>query len=74
MWQGVLDSGIASADLTTTEVHAEGNLAYEVGTYIMNTKDGKMADKGKYVVVWMKEGNDWKLHRDIWNTSMPAAK
>lgn len=74
MWQGVLDSGVASADLATVEVQADGNLAYEVGTYTMNGKDGKPLDKGKYVVVWMKEGGDWKIHRDIWNTSVPAAK
>jgi ketosteroid isomerase-like protein len=56
LWQGVMDSGIvASADLKTAEVHAEGNLAYEVGTYAMKTKDGKVADHGKYCVVWLKE-------------------
>lgn len=32
LWQSVLDSGIASFELTTTEVEADGNLAYEVGT------------------------------------------
>jgi ketosteroid isomerase-like protein len=74
MWQGVLDSGVAGADLNTTEARAEGNLAYEVGTYAMKAKDGKVLDKGKYVVVWTKDGGAWKIHRDIWNTSMPAAK
>ncbi|HMC76434.1 MAG TPA: DUF4440 domain-containing protein [Vicinamibacterales bacterium] len=71
MWQGVMDSGIAAGELKTTEVHAEGNFAYEVGTYVMKLKDGKVADRGKYVVVWLKEGGQWKLHRDIWNTTMP---
>jgi ketosteroid isomerase-like protein len=23
---------------------------------------------GKYVVVWQKVGNEWKLATDIWNT------
>lgn len=74
MWQGVMDSGIATADLKTIEVHAEGNLAYEVGTYAMKTRDGKVADHGKYCAVWLKEGGHWKLHRDIWNTNVPATK
>ena len=73
MWQGVFDAGIATADLKTTEVHAQGPLAYEVGTYAMKTKDGKVADHGKYCVVWLKEGGQWKLHRDIWNTSVPPS-
>jgi len=71
MWQEVMDSGIAAAELKTTEVHAEGNFAYEVGAYAMKLKDGTVADRGKYVVVWLKEGGQWKLHRDIWNTTMP---
>jgi ketosteroid isomerase-like protein len=25
----------------------------------------------KYVVVWQRAGNQWRLHRDIWN-SLPA--
>lgn len=70
MWQGVFDAGIATADLKTTEVHAQGPLAYEVGTYALKTKDGKVADHGKYCVVWLKEGGQWKLHRDIWNTNV----
>jgi ketosteroid isomerase-like protein len=70
-WQGVMDSGIASAALKTTEVHTDGNLAYEVGTYAMKIKDGTVADHGKYCAVWLKEGGQWKLHRDIWNTSVP---
>ena len=31
------------------------------------------ADSGKYLVVWKNDGGSWKLHRDIWTTSQPAA-
>jgi ketosteroid isomerase-like protein len=40
----------------------------------MKLKDGKVADRGKYVVIWKRVGGEWKLHRDIWTTSLPAAK
>jgi uncharacterized protein (TIGR02246 family) len=72
MWQGVFDAGIATADLKTTEVLGQGPLAFEAGTYTMKLKDGTVADRGKYMVVWLKENGSWKLHRDIWNTNMPA--
>lgn len=72
MWKSVMDSGIASASLTTTEVESSGDLAYESGSYEMRTKDGTMADRGKYIVVWKRVGGKWMLHRDIWNTSQPA--
>lgn len=74
MWKSVVDGGIASATLTTREVESSGDLASESGTYEMKTKDGTVADRGKYIVVWKRVGGKWLLHRDIWNTSMPAAK
>ena len=74
MWKGVLDSGVTGVDLATTEVEAQGPLAFEVGTYVIKVKDGAVADRGKYVVVWKKVGGQWRLHRDIWNTSQPPPK
>ena len=53
---------------------SQGNLAYEVGTYAMKTKDGKVADRGKYCVVWKRVNGRWLLHRDIWSTNLPEAK
>jgi ketosteroid isomerase-like protein len=38
----------------------------------MKLKNGKTADRGKYIVVWKRDGGQWRLHRDSWNTSMPA--
>jgi hypothetical protein len=29
-----------------------------------------MIDEGKYVVVWKRVGGQWKLHRDIWTSSV----
>ena len=74
MWTGVFGSGVTGVDLTTLEVEAQGAHAYEVGTYVIKVKDGAVADRGKYVVVWKKVGGQWQLHRDIWNTSQPAPK
>ena len=72
MWKSVFDGGITNVSLTTTDVESQGDLAYESGTYEMKLKDGKTVDRGKYIVVWKRDGGQWKLHRDIWNTSMPA--
>jgi uncharacterized protein (TIGR02246 family) len=74
LWKSVLDSGIGAFELVTTEVESQGNLAYEVGTYVMKMKDGKVADRGKYCVVWKKVNGKWLLHRDIWTTNLPEAK
>jgi ketosteroid isomerase-like protein len=73
-WQGVYSSGIKGATLTTLEVENHGNTAHEVGKYELRGADGKVLDHGKYIVIWKKEGASWKLHRDIWTTSVAPAK
>lgn len=72
LWQGAMASGVKEIMLTTTEVESHGDTAHEVGTYSMNAAEGKPVDRGKYIVIWKRENGQWKLHRDIWNTSMPA--
>jgi uncharacterized protein (TIGR02246 family) len=69
-WQAVFDSGIKDASLVTVEVESHGDTAYEVGKFELRGADGKVLDHGKYVVIWKKEGTSWKLHRDIWTTSV----
>jgi uncharacterized protein (TIGR02246 family) len=72
-WQAVMDMGIKTAKLETVEVEEHGDTAFEVGRYSLGGDGGNELDKGKYVVIWKKEAGKWKLHRDIWNTSMPAS-
>jgi ketosteroid isomerase-like protein len=74
VWKGAMDAGVKAVKLVTLEAEAHGDTAYEVGTYVLTGEGGKQLDNGKYVVVWKREGGQWKIHRDIWNTSMPAAK
>jgi uncharacterized protein (TIGR02246 family) len=72
-WQGAMDMGLKGAILETIEVEAYGGTAHEVGRYTLKAAGGQVADSGKYLVVWKQEGGTWKLHRDIWTTSRPAA-
>jgi uncharacterized protein (TIGR02246 family) len=73
-WQGVMDMGIKSGKLETIEVGGMGKMAYEVGKYQLFADDDQMLDQGKYIVIWKQVEGVWKLHRDIWNTSMPLPK
>jgi uncharacterized protein (TIGR02246 family) len=74
LWKGAMDAGVKEVKLTVLEVEGHGDTAHEVGTYVLSGEGGKTLDTGKYVVVWKRQGGQWKLHRDIWNTSMPAPK
>ena len=71
-WKSVFDMGIKTATLETLEVEAMGDTAWEVGEYTLFTEGEQVADSGKYVIIWKMVDGQWKLHRDIWNTSMPA--
>ena len=71
-WQGAMNMGIKAAKLETMAVTHHGDAAYEVGRYALEAEGGQILDRGKYVVIWQRHGEDWKLHRDIWNTSQHA--
>jgi ketosteroid isomerase-like protein len=65
--------GVKGATLTTLDVDGQGETAYEVGKYALTGEGGKVLDNGKYIVVWKREQGKWRLHRDIWNSSMPMS-
>ena len=71
-WQGAMDMGIRSAQLETAEVEGDGDTAVEVGKYTLCGEGGQVLDQGKYIVVWKRDGGQWKLHRDIFNSSLPV--
>ena len=69
-WGGVMGMGITSVRLETVELEDHGDTAIEVGRYELGTADGEVADEGKYLVIWKSQDGAWKLHRDIWTTSV----
>jgi uncharacterized protein (TIGR02246 family) len=74
-WQGGIDMGIKEARLETVEVQARDNVAYEIGKYTLTIQPAggeAITDTGKYLVIWKQQDGSWKLHVDIWNTSVPA--
>jgi uncharacterized protein (TIGR02246 family) len=69
-WQGVMGAGVKTAALEVLEVHTSGDLAGEVGRYVMKNAEGQDVDHGKYIVIWKKKKGSWVIVRDIWNSSM----
>ena len=56
---------------THIEVAASKDLAFDLGTFVLNLDDEKgaaMTIPGKYVVVWKKHNGEWKVEADIFNT------
>jgi len=71
-WQAIMDMGIKSATLETMEVQGSSEGVVEIGKYTLFGDNRQLLDEGKYIVVWRNEGGQWKLHRDIWNSSRSA--
>jgi ketosteroid isomerase-like protein len=71
--QGWMDRGVKAFKLETVEAEGYGDTASEVGRYILEGEGGQVLGQGKYIVIWKQEEGQWKLHRDIFNSSMPAA-
>jgi uncharacterized protein (TIGR02246 family) len=73
-WQGAISSGIAGIGLKTVEVFAQGSTATEVGQYELRDKAGKVMDHGKYIVIWRRDGDNWKLLRDMFSTNVAPSQ
>jgi ketosteroid isomerase-like protein len=74
LWQANIDAGVKKIRLETLEAEGAGDAAHEVGRFELLDAEGKTIDRGNYVVIWKKEGGRFKLHRDIFNTSIPPSK
>lgn len=59
--------------LKTVDVVGSGDYAFETGSWVANSPDGKHLDHGPYLTVYKKAGGGWKISRDIWNSSMPPS-
>lgn len=70
-WQAVMDMGIKRAELEIIETEQHGDTAIEMSRYRLSGADGELMDEGKYIVVWKQVDGSWKLHRDIWTSSVP---
>ena len=72
-FQTFMDMGIKGIKLETVELEGYGNTASEVGRYTLEGADGQTLDQGKFIVIWKLESGQWRLHRDIINSSMPSS-
>ena len=69
-WQGAMDMGIKTVRLESVEAEGHGDTAIDIGKYTLSGETGNIMDRGKYIVILKQEGGQWKLHRDIWNSSL----
>ena len=72
LWQSIFDMGVKEIKLEIIDVEDHGDTAIEVSNYTLYSEEGQELDKGKYIVIWKQRNGQWKLYRDIFNSSMPT--
>ena len=71
-WQSLMDMGIKEVQLEIVEVESYNDTAIEMSKFTLLDEQGQVLNKGKYIVIWKQIQGRWKLHRDIFNSSLPA--
>jgi ketosteroid isomerase-like protein len=71
-WGSMTRMGVKDFTFSTTDITGDNEFIIETGNYEMKDEKKTLVDKGKYVVVWQQRNGEWKLYRDIGNTSLPA--
>ena len=62
--------GVRRVELSTLDLQALGDEAYEIGRATLTLSDGQRMTP-KYVAVWKREDGAWRRHVDIWNMDTP---
>ncbi|MEL7247617.1 MAG: nuclear transport factor 2 family protein [Bacteroidota bacterium] len=69
-WTPASTARISYHKITPEEIKFIGDYAYDFGYYEgkTTTQEGETSDwAGKYVIVWKRVGEEWKIYLDIWN-------
>jgi ketosteroid isomerase-like protein len=53
-----------SSTLTLTDVYLAGEIAHLEGDY--KVSDSGRITQGRYIQLWMRDANGWRIHREMW--------
>ena len=68
----MIDAGL-SVELASIETKSGGDVAYNVGTYVLTAGD-TVVDEGKFIETWNRSADgEWLMANDIWNSDRPVA-
>jgi uncharacterized protein (TIGR02246 family) len=70
-WTSPRDRRVTHHEVSPVHIEVDGKHAYDHGTFeISGERDGAAWGpfRGKYVVVWRREAEGWRIHLDIWNS------
>ncbi|WP_041492623.1 YybH family protein [Burkholderia lata] len=69
--KGYAGSKPATVSFSNYEFYGNDRIVTEVSDAEIHDHDSKLKYRGKQILVFLKEGGAWKLHRDMWNDYGP---
>ena len=69
-WHTVSIRGMHTMELQFIDLEQSGDKLIVRGKYVMNNKQDEIIDIGKFIAIYRKEKNKWRLQTDMFNTSM----
>jgi uncharacterized protein (TIGR02246 family) len=69
-WQSAFDLGIKNIKIDFIELEQHNDTLIEMSNYTLSGPDNEVIDAGKGIVIWKNTGDAWKMHKDIWTSSL----
>jgi ketosteroid isomerase-like protein len=77
-WQGAIDAGIIDASVSTIATGSNGDLGYEIGTFVLQFKGADSSiiiDKGKYTEILKRnDEGKWISIYGMWNADTTSVE
>lgn len=55
-----------------TAFYGNEDILMDEGSYVLVYGKDNTTERGKYLNVWRREGNEWKIYSNMWNANAPA--
>lgn len=69
--KGYAGSKPDTVSFSNYEFYGNDQIVTEVSDAEIRDHSGKLKYRGKQILIFLKQGGAWKLHRDIWNDYAP---
>ncbi|WP_034302727.1 DUF4440 domain-containing protein [Herbaspirillum sp. RV1423] len=70
--KGYAGSQPGTVSFSNYEFYGNDQMVTEVSDAEVRDHDGKLQIRGKQILIFLKQGGVWKLHRDLWNDYGPV--
>ncbi|SHF57423.1 Ketosteroid isomerase homolog [Acidocella aminolytica 101 = DSM 11237] len=63
---------VARAKFSHYEIYGGGDAATSMSEMEMYDGKGRVVERGRQIIVLIKQGGEWKIHRDMWSDNTPT--